>query len=160
MMRKLFIEMMGNGDDDGEGGDDDGRSERERRRRRRERDEEPGGAARGAVGPGRSSRRRRGVAVPVLREDCVEDCGVFAVVRKAYVVLLDRPFAARSVRVKVRVDDGRRVDTDFPASSVRVNRRRVDADVAHLNYRRRRQLPEGGRRRRGHRVLHVAYHRL
>ena len=58
MMRKLFIEMMGNGD-----GEMMMRSER--RRRRRERDEEPGGAARGAVGPGRSSRRRRGVAVPV-----------------------------------------------------------------------------------------------
>ena len=108
MMRKLFIEMMGNGD-----GEMMMRSER--RRRRRERDEEPGGAARGAVGPGRSSRRCRGVAVPALREDCVEDCGVFAVVREAYVVPLDRPFAARN---KVRVDDGRRVDADFPASSV------------------------------------------
>ena len=78
MMRKLFIEMMGNGD-----GEMMMRSER--RRRRRERDEEPGGAARGAVGPGRSSWRRRGVAVPALREDCVEDCGVVAVVRQAYV---------------------------------------------------------------------------
>ncbi len=54
---------------------------------------------------------------------------------------LDRPFARRVRESKVRVDDGRRVDADFPASSVRVNRRRVDADVAHLNYRRRRQLP-------------------
>ena len=104
MMRKLFIEMMGNGD-----GEMMMRSER--RRRRRERDEEPGGAARGAVGPGRSSRRRRGVVVPVLREDCVEDCGVFAVVREAYVVPLDRPFARRVRESKVRVDDGRRVLT-------------------------------------------------
>ena len=80
----------------------------ERRRRRRERDEEPGGAARGAVGPGRSSRRRSGVVVPVLREDCVKDCGVFAVVREAYVVPLDRPFARRVRESKVRVDDRRR----------------------------------------------------
>ena len=88
MMRKLFIEMMGNGD-----GEMMMRSER--RRRRRERDEEPGGAARGAVGPGRSSRRRRGVVVPILHEDCVEDCRVFAVVREAYVVPRDRPFKSQ-----------------------------------------------------------------
>ena len=67
----------------------------ERRRRRRERDEESGGAARGAVGPGRSSRRRRGVVVPILHEDCVEDCRVFAVVREAYVVPRDRPFKSQ-----------------------------------------------------------------
>ena len=99
----------------------------ERRRRRRERDEKPGGAARGAVGPGRSSRRRRGVVVPVLREDCVEDLGVLAVVRRAYVVPLDeRP--VRPVVLKVRADDRRRVEADFPAHvAVCVNRRRVDA---------------------------------
>ena len=105
MMRKLFIEMMGNGD-----GEMVMRSER--RRRRRERDEEPGGAARGAVGPGRRSRRRRGV--PVLREDCVEDLGVLAVVRRAYVVPLDRPFVRKARESKVRVDDRRRVEADFP----------------------------------------------
>ena len=84
-------------DGDGEG-DEDGSEQC--RRRRRERDE-PGGAARGAVGPGRSSRRRRGVVVPVLREDCVEDLGVLAVVRRAYVVPLDRPFVRKARESKV-----------------------------------------------------------
>ena len=81
MMRKLFYR------DGGEWGrgDDDGRSEQSRRRR--ERDDESSGAARGGVGPGRRSWRRRGVVV--LREDCVEDLGVLAVVRRAYVVPLD-----------------------------------------------------------------------
>ena len=82
-------------DGDGEG-DEDGSEQC--RRRRRERDE-PGGAARGAVGPGRSSRRRRGVVA--LREDCVEDLGVLAVVRRAYVVPLDRPFVRKARESKV-----------------------------------------------------------